>query len=674
MIHDRFTVRLSGPASAPVLDWDGERVAAAEARRLAEHFATLLASAAARPDAGLPDLELVGVLQQRQVLAALDGGRTPRPEASLAALLVAQAQKTPEAPAVIDGQVALTYAELLDRSGRLAAHLQRLGVGPEVRAAVCVEPSVDLLVALVGVLRAGGAYVPLDPSYPPERLAWMLEDAAASVVLTGAGAAAVLPPHRAAAVRVDDPAAWSAAGAPAPATLSPDHLAYVLYTSGSTGRPKGVMISHRAILNRLLWMQDRHPLTAGDRVLQKTPASFDASIWELFCPLLAGATVVMARPGGFRDPAWMAAAVAAQGITVLQLVPSLLRPFLDEPAAAGCRGTLRRLFCGGEALAADLQERVAAELPGVRLINLYGPTEAAIDVASWPCDGPPGSAVVPIGRPLPNLQLALLDERGRLVPPYVEGELGIAGVQLARGYLGQPGLTAERFVPDPFASVRGCPGGRLLRTGDLAESRADGTLCFRGRTDLQVKLRGARIELGEIEAALRRIPGVGECVVAIREPAPGAQQLVAWLVPAVDGAGVAPPDADLRATLGRSLPELMIPAVFVRLPELPRLPNGKVDRAALPAPRLEDDTAPRAPAGPVEELLAGVWSEVLAVERVSAEDDFFALGGHSLVATRVLSRLRETFRIDLPMRSLFQAPASPTWRWWWRPSCAAVGR
>ncbi|HEY2737123.1 MAG TPA: amino acid adenylation domain-containing protein, partial [Thermoanaerobaculia bacterium] len=550
VIHDRFVLRLSGSGPALELDWDADLVAEEEALRLGEHFETLLQSAAASPETGVSDLEILSERQRRKVLNLLAGGPAPRPESCLHALIAAQAGRTPEALAVVDATGTLTYRELWERAGKLAAHLRRLGIGPEVRVGVCIERSLDLIVALLGVLHAGGAYVPLDPSYPPERLALMLRDAAVPVVLTGGGVAGVLPPHAATEVLVDDPETWgeekaSPAGPASGTPQTPDHLAYVLYTSGSTGRPKGVMVPHRAIVNRLLWMQDHYPLTAGDRVLQKTPTSFDASIWELFCPLLAGAAVVMARPGGHRDTAWLASAVATHGITVLQLVPSLLRPFLDEPAVSGC-WSLRRLFCGGEALAADLQERVASLLPWVRLVNLYGPTEAAIDVASWPCDGPAGASMVPIGRPLSNVCLAVLDDRARPAPPRVAGELAIGGVSLARGYLGQADMTAERFVPDPFAAERGCPGGRLFRTGDLVLCRPDGILDFLGRADHQVKLRGVRIELGEIEAALHRIPEVRECVAMVREERPGAQQLVAYVVPAAGGAEGALGAAALR--------------------------------------------------------------------------------------------------------------------------------
>jgi amino acid adenylation domain-containing protein len=432
--------------------------------------------------------------------------------------------------------------------------------------------------------------------------------------------------------------------------VAPDSPAYVLYTSGSTGRPKGAMISHRAIVNRLLWMQDALRLTADDRVLQKTPFSFDVSVWELFWPLMVGARLVMARPGGHRDNAYLKSLVTGEGITVLHFVPSMLQLFVEEPGVEACR-TLRDVVCSGEALPAELARRFAARLgagPGqTRLHNLYGPTEAAVDVTWWICGEGPERGGIPIGRPIANTQIHLLG-RGLLpLPVGVPGELYIGGVNLARGYISRPDLTAERFLPDPTESE---PGGRVYRTGDLARRRRDGAVEYLGRTDHQVKIRGVRIELGEIEAALVALDGVREAVVTAREDRPGDRRLVAYIV------GDAAPDA-LRRELRERLPDAMVPAVLVPLAALPLNANGKVDRKALPAPEPpsaeESYVAPRTP---VEEVVAGIWAEVLRVERVGANDDFFALGGHSLLAVQVMARIERVLGARVPISTLFEAP------------------
>ncbi|HEY4595936.1 MAG TPA: amino acid adenylation domain-containing protein, partial [Thermoanaerobaculia bacterium] len=433
--------------------------------------------------------------------------------------------------------------------------------------------------------------------------------------------------------------------------VSPESLAYVIFTSGSTGRPKGVMNSHRGIVNRLLWMQETYGLGPQDRVLQKTPFSFDVSVWEFFWPLLAGARLVIARPGGHQDPAYLARLIAAEGITTVHFVPSMLQAFLEEPAAAGCT-CLRRVIASGEALPAELRDRFFQRLPaGVELHNLYGPTEAAVDVTFEPCAPRRAGAGVAIGRPLANTRIHILDREMRPVPVGVAGELCIGGVQVARGYLSRPELTAERFVPDSRGEE---PGRRLYKTGDLARHLPDGRIEYLGRLDHQVKVRGFRIELGEIEAALNRQPGVRESVVVAREDVPGDVRLVAYVVPA---AGASPAPAGLRAAAQESLPAYMVPADFVFLDSLPTTPNGKLDRRALPSPsRGRPDTTAGfvAPRTPVEETLASIWAEVLGHERVGAGDEFVALGGHSLLATQVVSRIREALGVELPLRSLFE--------------------
>ena len=560
------------------------------------------------------------------------------------------------------GRVAL-LRRAAARAGRLAGELRRLGVGPEVRVGICAERSLALLVGLTAILTAGGAYVPLDPSYPAERLAFLLKDSGVPVLLTGGltggltgdGLAASLPglPSQGTKILALDAPYPAAPALPAP-EIDPDHLAYVLYTSGSTGRPKGAMNTHRGIVNRLLWMQERYRLGPRDRVLQKTPISFDVSVWELFWPLLTGACLVVAQPGGHRDPAYLVETIRRREITFLHFVPALLAAFLEAPGVERCV-SLRQVVASGEELPADLERRFFSRL-GTQLENLYGPTEAAVDVTFWPCDPDGAAGRVPIGRPVANTALHLLGRDLRPVPPGAAGELCIGGVQVARGYLGRPDLTAERFVPDPFATAADADaGGRLYRTGDLVRHRPSGELDFLGRIDHQVKIRGFRVELGEIEAALAAHPAVERSVVVVREDRPGDRRLVAYaaVAPGKEGDALA---GELRASLEARLPGPMIPAAFVLLPALPLTPNGKVDRRALPAPEWRAGADSVAPRTPLEEVLAGIWCEVLGVERVSVRDDFFRLGGHSLLATQLIARVRQMFQVELPLRRLFETP------------------
>jgi amino acid adenylation domain-containing protein len=526
-------------------------------------------------------------------------------------------------------------------------------VGPESVAGVLAERSLEMVVGLLAVLKAGGAYLPLDPEYPAERLAFMLADSRVPVVLAQERLLERLPAHGALVLPLDG-AAEPGGEAPRPAGGGvPGNLAYVIYTSGSTGRPKGTMNSHRGIVNRLLWMQEHYGLGADDRVLQKTPYSFDVSVWELFWPLLVGARLVMALPGGHQDPDYLARTIPAEGITILHFVPSLLRVFLETPGVERCAASLTRMVCSGEALPLELERRFFDRLPGVELHNLYGPTEAAVDVTFWACERDDRRGLVPIGRPVANTRIHILDRELRPLPVGVPGELLIGGVQVGRGYLARPDLTAERFVPDP---ISGEAGARLYRTGDLARLLADGVVDFLGRIDHQVKLRGLRIELGEIESALSRHPAVAQAVVVVREDAPGNPLLTAYYVPAGETAASL---TDLRLALAAELPEYMIPSGFVPLPTLPLTASGKVDRKALPAPDgarpdLGREFVP--PVGAVQERLAAIWAEVLRVERIGAHDNFFELGGHSLLATQVLSRVREAFGVELPLRAIFNTP------------------
>ncbi|HEU0302475.1 MAG TPA: amino acid adenylation domain-containing protein, partial [Longimicrobium sp.] len=570
-------------------------------------------------------------------------------------LFEAQVARTPDAAAVSFAGETLTYAELNARANRLAHHLRALGVGPDARVALCVERSAEMVVGLLAVLKAGGAYVPLDPSHPAERLRFMLADSAPAAVLAqqalGAEPRALLGGLDVPVLVLDAAApAWTDAPAhdPVRAGLTPEHLAYVIYTSGSTGQPKGAMNAHRGVINRLAWMQERYGLRADEAVLQKTPYGFDVSVWEFFWPLVVGSRLVVARPEGHKDPAYLAETIRREGITTMHFVPSMLREFLGHPRAEECTG-LVRVVCSGEALPSGLVERFHARLPGTELHNLYGPTEAAVDVTAWHCS-PGAGGLVPIGRPMANTRMYVLDRVGAPVPVGVTGELYIGGVQVARGYLGRPGLTAERFVADPFGSE---PGARLYRTGDLGRWRVDGSIEFLGRTDFQVKVRGHRIELGEIEARLAEHAAVREAVVVAREDAQGDQRLVA------DDAGAAAVEVEaLRAHLAERLPEHMVPAAYVRLAALPLTPSGKLDRRALPAPE-GDAYARRAyeePAGEAEQAVAEIWSEVLGVERVGRWDHFFALGGHSLLAVQVVSRVRQALAVEAALGEVFARP------------------
>jgi len=452
-------------------------------------------------------------------------------------LFETQVGRSADQVALVFGQQTLTYAELNRRANQLAHYLRGMGVGPEVLVAVCMERCLELVVALYGALKAGGAYVPIDPDYPQERVAFMLEDAGAPVLLTQSGLLGRLPGHNGRVVCLD--ADWERIARedvanPATATVA-DNLAYVIYTSGSTGKPKGAMNTHRGICNRLLWMQDQYGLREADKVLQKTPFSFDVSVWEFFWPLLAGARLVVAEPGGHRDPAYLVKLIREQGITVLHFVPSMMRVFLEEPGVEGCE-SLRHVICSGEALPYDLQEEFFRLLPS-QLHNLYGPTEAAVDVTHWTCRRGDERKVVPIGRPVANTQIYILDRHLKPVPMGVAGELHIGGVQVGRGYHRRSELTAEKFIPDPFSTD---PKARLYKTGDLCRWLADGAVEYLGRMDFQVKIRGFRVELGEIESVLRSHPEVREAVVLARQDTPGDPRLVAYIVPRSEGPSDAP--------------------------------------------------------------------------------------------------------------------------------------
>ncbi|HKS11817.1 MAG TPA: amino acid adenylation domain-containing protein, partial [Pseudomonas sp.] len=572
-------------------------------------------------------------------------------EQSLHGLFEAQVERTPGAIAVETDDATLSYAQLNAQANRLAHHLIGLGVRPDDRVAICVERGAPMVVGLLAILKAGGAYVPLDPDYPRDRIRYMLEDSAPVAVLVQPETAALLGEVRVPQVDLHAQSldAYDSAN-PVVAGLTARNLCYVIYTSGSTGQPKGVMNEHRGVVNRLLWTQDAYRLDARDAVLQKTPFSFDVSVWEFFWPLQTGARLVMARPGGHKDPAYLREVIRAAGITTLHFVPSMLDVFLAHGDASACAG-LARVLCSGEALPGSLVRRFKAQLPSVALHNLYGPTEAAVDVTAWHCAGPLEQTPdnTPIGKPIANTQLYVLDSQGEPVPQGVVGELYIGGVQVARGYLNRAQLSAERFIDDPFSQQ---PEARLYRTGDVARHLADGTLEYLGRNDDQVKIRGLRIELGEIQACLTRQPGVGEAAVLAREDQPGDKRLVAYYT------GDAPlPVQTLRQALLAELPEFMVPALFVHLDALPLSPNGKLDRKALPAPGADAMLSRpyEAPLGDTEIALADLWQALLGVERVGRHDHFFEMGGHSLLAVTLVARMRR-LGLAADIRVLFNQP------------------
>lgn len=571
----------------------------------------------------------------------VDGNRTrhPLPATTLTALIEETMRNHPTAPAVsFDGET-LDYAALDRKSAALADDLIRRGTGRDTIVAVALDRSLDLVVALVAVLRAGAAYLPLDASNPPARVKAILDAARPLCALTTSDNAGF------AGVEVVAPHDWPETPAPdrrRPA-ISPDDMAYVIYTSGSTGTPKGVVIEHHAIVNRLLWMRDHYGFSARDRFLQKTPATFDVSVWEFFLPLLVGAELVVAPPGAHRDPGAIAGLIREHAITTIHFVPSMLSVFLAAPASGGL--SIARTFCSGEELTADLRTRFHGRIHGA-LHNLYGPTEAAVDVSFWPATPDDTSSPVPIGFPVWNTRLYVLDDRLRPLPPGVTGELYLAGAQLARCYLGRADLTDERFIPDPFH-----PGERMYRTGDLARLRADGAVTYLGRTDHQVKLRGLRIELGEIEAAIMATGLVREAAVIMREDRPGDRRLVAYVVPEA-----AYDRAALERRLATRLVDYMLPAAVVTVDEMPLGSSGKLDRRALPAPHY-GTRAQRRPATRTEATLCALVQGVLGLDAPPGPDaDFFALGGDSLLAVRLLLSVQEQFDSDPGLGILFENP------------------
>ncbi|RYF79553.1 MAG: amino acid adenylation domain-containing protein [Comamonadaceae bacterium] len=606
---------------------------------------------AALAAATVDDAPLASPAEARRHLFTLNATEHAVPDTTLVALMQAQMRARPQAIALEFEGATLSYAELDARTHALAQQLCAQGVVADSRVAVALPRSLDLLIALVAVQRAGGAYLPLDLEHPPERLARVVQLSQPLLALARPEDAGRLP----VGLPTLAPAQWAtqpvATAEPLP-QVQPQHAAYVIYTSGSTGEPKGVLVEHRAIVNRLEWMRAHYGFGEGERILQKTPATFDVSVWEFFLPLITGCTLVIAPPDAHRDPAWLARILREQRIGTCHFVPSMLAAFLADPASRGI--VMQRVFCSGEELPAPLRERFHATLSS-ELHNLYGPTEAAVDVSYWNAHPRDLTLPVPIGHPVWNTRLYVLDARMRPMPPGVAGDLYLGGVQLARGYLGRDDLTAERFLPDPHR-----PGERIYKTGDLARWREeDGAVVFLGRSDHQVKIRGLRIELGEIDAALASCPGVLRAEVIVREDRAGDRRLVAYVQPLAAQEGC---DAHaLRAHVAARVPDYMVPAAFVCLAEWPVTSNGKLDRRALPAPALAASSSVLAAplATPTEAALAAIFRELLALPddtAVGGDADFFGLGGDSLSAVQLLLRVQEQWRRDPGLGALFESP------------------
>jgi surfactin family lipopeptide synthetase A len=622
---------------------------AATIARMAGHFQTLLQGIVARPDQRLSGLPLLTPAERNRLLVEWNNTQADFPrDQCVHQLFEARAARTPNATAVVLENEQIDYCELNRRANQLAHHLLKLGVGPDVLVAICVERSLNMVVGLLGVLKAGGAYVPLDPAYPDERLSFMLEDAEVSVLLTQSRLVERLPQRGARVVCLDTD--WHAvakeSGENPASKATPENLAYVIYTSGSTGKPKGVQIPHRAVVNFLTSMSQKPGMTSADRLLAVTTLSFDIAGLEIYLPLILGASVEIVSREVSSDGSQLLSKLASSGATVLQATPATWRMLLE----AGWEGNHRlKALCGGEAVSRKLADQLRQKSGS--LWNMYGPTETTI--WSTTAEVQPGAGAVPLGQPIANTQIFILDKVLQPVPVGVAGELHIGGEGLARGYLKRPELTAEKFISNPFSPE---PDSRLYKTGDLVRYLLNGDIEFLGRIDHQTKIRGFRIELGEIEALLRQHRAISETVVVVREDSPGDQRLVAYFVPAQESA---PTAAELRDFLREKLPEYMVPSAFVTLMAMPLTPNGKVNRRALPRPD-RADLAPKersgAPRDVLESQLAKIWESVLGVRPIGVKDNFFEVGGHSLLAVRMLQRVEQALGKKLPIATLFQAP------------------
>ena len=628
-------------------EYNSDLYSPAFVERIAGHFLLLLEQVSENALESISGTELLAGDEKEIILNRWNKTDRAYPGARpLLALFEEQVKKTPERTALSYEGKNITYGELNRAAESLAGHLQQRGVGPEDFVGLCLQRSPRLVIAMYAILKTGAAYVPLDPDYPGERIRYMIEDAGARVIISEE----VLRNHPA----LNGQTVLLCDAIPESVPLHPverdvDQVAYMIYTSGSTGKPKGVVISHRAIWNRLQWMQEKYVLSAEDRVLQKTPYSFDVSVWEFFWPLQCGATLVIAKPGGHKDPAYLQRLMSDEKVTTVHFVPSMLQAFLNSADIAACTA-LKRVICSGEALSRELARQFFRSATA-ELHNLYGPTEAAVDVTQWPCSDNDNYGSTPIGFPITNTKIYIVDNRLQLLPAGVAGELLIGGVQLARNYHNRPELTAEKFIPDPFS---GRAGARLYRTGDLARFMENGAVEFLGRIDHQVKLRGLRIELGEIENSLKNMTAVADAVVLVKNFGADDQRLVAYVQLSADT-----DEETLRQALARDLPDYMVPALFVFMENIPLSPSGKVDRRALLAMDVtfQSEKEYVAPRGETEIELASIFGELLGVEKVGATDSFFELGGHSLLATRLVTQIRDRLDLEVPLRLIFETPS-----------------
>ncbi|RBL90135.1 non-ribosomal peptide synthase/polyketide synthase [Chitinophaga flava] len=620
---------------------------------IAGHFETILQQMLENAAAPLPALQWLTPLEQQQLLTFNNTAVTWPEYKNLVELFSAQVRRTPNAIAVVFEDTALSYRELDEYTNQLAHYLNSKGVKQETLVPVCLERSLDMIVAIWSILKAGGAYVPVDPAYPQERIAHMLSDTHADIILTDKTGVSALPAGTTGIILLDEEKEQirSYAVTPPQQAIDPNQLAYVIYTSGSTGKPKGVMNEHAGVVNRLLWTQQYFSLTKEDAVLQKTTFCFDVSVWELLWPLISGARLVMAVPDGQKDTDYLKSAIDRYGITTIHFVPSMLHIFLENVSQGEVPG-LRRVLCSGEALKSQHVSSFREKIPHAGLYNLYGPTEAAIDVTCWdvPADFQE-TDIVSIGKPVANTQLYILDSTGNSLPAGVFGELHIGGVQVARGYLNRDTLTQEKFVKDPFNHM---PGARLYKTGDWCRWLPDGNIEYAGRIDDQVKIRGYRIELGEIESVLLESELVREAVVTARDAADGSKRLIGYVVPTGNFDRTAIMDG-----LKRRLPDYMIPALLMELSALPLTASGKVNRKALPNPDAAALASSEyvAPRNETEQLLTGIWEHILDIPRVGVNDNFFALGGNSLLSMRLVAALRKQLQIELPVKSVFTHPS-----------------
>lgn len=621
-------------------------------QRLSERFQILLKAAVAAPDTRIAALPLLSPVEENQLIVGLNQTAEVFPHAPcLHQIFEAQVEQTPAATAVrFEGQE-LTYAELNRRANQLAHRLRKLGVGREVLVAICMEPSLDLPIALLAVLKAGGAYIPLDPADPRKRLSFFLEETGAPVVLTQEGLADNQAFAGVQVIRLDRDVEVFATESTEnlPSQVTGENLCYVIYTSGSTGQPKGAMLHHRGVRNRLLWGITNYQLGQGDVVLHKTPLTFDVSVWEIFAPLLSGACLLIAKAGGHQDPVYQLELMAREKVTHVDYVPTMLEVLLELEGLDDC-DSLKIVTSAGEALTRELRDRFYSQTKA-KLYNLYGSTEASLAVTYWVCQADGKERLIPIGRPMNNARIYILDKHLQPVPIGVAGELHVGGVAPGRGYLKRPDLTADKFIPDALSETG---GERLYKTGDLARYRSDGAIEFLGRLDHQVKIQGRRLELVEVEASLCQHPGVREAVVLARKITAGNKSLVAYVVSKQEPL---PTGDELRNYLRQKLPEYMVPAAYVVLTELPLLSNGKLNRRALPRPKKllsQPEAVYMPPESDLEQTIASIWQQVFNIDRVSIHTNFFDLGGNSLLVTKVHSKLRAALNSDIQVIELFK--------------------